>query len=76
MWLPDGVWGDFWGSETVQCITILPGARKCPLTFPIYAGFNGGISPLAGEPNKLETNPPLTPVVGDGEGLPTRWGTQ
>ena len=104
MWLPDGVWGNFWGLETVQCITIWPDARKCPLPFPIHAGFNRGtphslgnpinwkrggsgvsvrsvrtphslgnpinwkplfsrgieaasiISPLAGEPNKLETD--------------------
>ena len=56
MWLPDGVWGNFGGSETVQCITIWPDARKCPLTCPSHAGFNRGISPLAGEPNKLETD--------------------
>ena len=55
IWLPDGVWGDFSGSETVQCITILGDARKCPLPFPIHAGFNRVDSPLAGKPNKLET---------------------
>ncbi len=72
-WLLDGVWGNFGGSLAVQGITILGDARKCPLQFRIHAGFNRGTSPLAGEPNKLETVYQIAPgqrlLLGSGQSI-------